>query len=332
MGSLFVFDKTGTLTEGQLAVAKLGPVDGVEPAQLLMAAAAVEIHSNHPTALAIQKLAREVGIKLLEVTDFKETPGPGVEAVVAGKPTLVGRAIWLKKFNVELPEIKPEETHGMSVVYVAQNGKLIGWIGFRDQIRSESAEAIRNLKELGVQRCAMVTGDRESVAEGVAAKLNIDEFKGDCLPEGKVQYIEELKKHSLVAFIGDGVNDAPALAAGDLSIAMGAIGSDIAINSASIALMTNDLRRIPMLVGLSRKSNSIIHQNVAFGLLFVLCGIILSVFGWMGPIAAAMLHTLSTLIIIFNSARLLRASEEATSVANNLNSWRRNLQLETAKE
>ena len=328
----FVFDKTGTLTEGQLAVAKLGPVDGVEPAQLLMAAAAVEIHSNHPTALAIQKLAKEVGIKLLEVTDFKETPGTGVEAVVAGKPTLVGRAIWLKKFNVQLPEIKPEETHGMSVVYVAQNGKLIGWIGFRDQIRSESAEAIRNLKELGVQRCAMVTGDRESVAEGVAAKLNIDEFKGDCLPEGKVQYIEELKKHSLVAFIGDGVNDAPALAAGDLSIAMGAIGSDIAINSASIALMTNDLRRIPMLVGLSRKSNSIIHQNVAFGLLFVLCGIILSVFGWMGPIAAAMLHTLSTLIIIFNSARLLRASEEATSVANNLNSWRRNLQLETAKE
>ena len=327
----FVFDKTGTLTEGQLAVAKLGPVDGVEPAQLLMAAATVEIHSNHPTALAIQKLAKEVGIKILEATDFKETPGTGVEALIGGKPTLVGRAIWLSKFGIALPEIKPEETRGMSVVYVAQCGKLIGWIGFRDQIRPESAEAIRNLKELGVQRCAMVTGDRETVAEGVAAKLNIDEFKGDCLPEGKVEYIEELKKHSLVAFIGDGVNDAPALAAGDLSIAMGAIGSDIAINSASIALMTNDLRRIPMLVGLSRKSNSIIHQNVAFGLLFVLCGIILSVFGWMGPITAAMLHTLSTLIIIFNSARLLRASEEATSISNMV-AWRRNLQLETAKE
>jgi Cd2+/Zn2+-exporting ATPase len=327
----FVFDKTGTLTEGQLAVAKLGPVDGVEPAQLLMAAATVEIHSNHPTALAIQKLAKEVGIKILEASEFKETPGTGVEAMIAGKQTLVGRAIWLKQFNIPLPDIKPEETRGMSVVYVAQSGKLMGWIGFRDQIRQESAEAIRGLKELGVQRCAMVTGDRESVAEGVAAKLHIDEFKGDCLPEGKVEYIEELKKNTLVAFIGDGVNDAPALAAGDLSIAMGAIGSDIAINSASIALMTNDLRRIPMLVGLSRKSNSIIHQNVAFGLLFVLCGIILSVFGWMGPITAAMLHTFSTLFIIFNSARLLRASEEATSVSNML-SWRRNLQLETAKE
>ena len=326
----FVFDKTGTLTEGQLAVAKLGPVDGVEPAQLLMAAASVEVHSNHPTALAIQKLAKEVNIKIQEVSEFKETPGTGVEAVIGGKTTLVGRAIWLKKFNIALPEMKPEDTRGMSVVFVAQNGKLMGWIGFRDQIRPESAEAIRNLKEQGVERCAMVTGDRESVAEGVAAKLHIDEFKGDCLPEGKVEYIEELKKNTLVAFIGDGVNDAPALAAGDLSIAMGAIGSDIAINSASIALMTNDLRRIPMLVGLSRKSNSIIHQNVAFGLLFVLCGIVLSVFGWMGPIAAAMLHTMSTLVIIFNSARLLRAGEEITSM--NVLSWRRNLQLQSAKE
>lgn len=326
----FVFDKTGTLTEGQLAVAKLGPADGIEPAQLLMVAASVEAHSNHPTALAIQKLAKEVGIKTMDVTDFKETPGTGVEARVGGRDTLVGRATWLEKFHVVLPGMSPEETAGMSVVYVAQDGKLMGWIGFRDQIRAESAEAIRRLKDQGVQRCAMVTGDRETVAKGVAAKLNIDDFKSDCLPEGKVEYIEDLKKHTLVAFVGDGVNDAPALAAGDLSIAMGAIGSDIAINSASIALMTNDLRRIPMLVGLSRKSNSITHQNVAFGLLFVLCGIILSVFGWMGPIAAAMLHTFSTLIIIFNSARLLRTGEEATSMG--MLSWRRNLQLEAAKQ
>ncbi len=325
----FVFDKTGTLTEGELAVAKLGPVEGVEPAQLLLVAASVEAHSNHPTALAIQKLAKEVGIQIQNVTDFKETPGTGVEALADGKPTQVGRAIWLKRFNIELPEIQPQETHGMSVVYVARNGKLLGWIGFRDKIREEAEEAIRRLKELGIKRCAMVTGDRESVGEGVAAKLHIDEFKGDCLPEGKVEYIETLKKETLVAFVGDGVNDAPALAAGDLSIAMGAIGSDIAINSASIALMTNDLRRIPMLISLSRKSNSIIHQNVAFGLLFVLCGIILSVFGWMGPIAAAILHSFSTLIIIFNSARLLRAGEEATS--QEASSWRRALQAEAVK-
>ena len=325
-----MFDKTGTLTEGKLAVAKLGPAEGVEPARLLQVASSVEAHSNHPTALAIQKLASEVGIAALEVGEFKEIPGTGVEAVVEGKSVLVGRAIMLKQYNVALPEIPQSEMLGMSVVYVAQNGKLLGWIGFRDQIRAESAEAIRTLKEQGVKRCAMVTGDRETVAEVVAGKLNMDEFKGDCLPEGKVQYIEELKKNTLVAFVGDGVNDAPALAAGDLSIAMGAIGSDIAINSASIALMTNDLRRIPMLVTLSRKSNSITHQNVAFGLLFVLCGIILSVFGWMGPIAAAVLHTLSTLIIIFNSARLLRTGDESSSGA--VASWRRALQQQESSQ
>ena len=183
--------------------------------------------------------------------------------------------------------------------------------------------AVKELKEMGIKRCCMVTGDRSDVAEGVAGKLNIDEFKGDCLPEGKVEFIEEVKKTSPVAFVGDGVNDAPALAAGVLGLAMGAIGSDIAINSASIALMTNDLRRIPMLVNLSRRSNIIINQNLAFGLLFVICGIVLSVFGLLGPIAAAILHAASTLIIIFNSARLLRAGEDTRQ---DQASWRRALQ------
>jgi len=326
----FVFDKTGTLTEGELAVTTLCPVEEVEPAQLLLIAASVEAHSNHPTALAIQKLAKDVRIRTQEVTNFKETPGTGVEAVVDGKSTLVGRAMWLKRFDVELPELEQEKMHGMSIVYVAQSGKLLGWLGFRDQIRENAAEAIRNLKEMGIRRCAMVTGDRESVGEAVAAKLSIDEFKGDCLPEGKVEYIGTLKKEMLVAFVGDGVNDAPALAASDLSIAMGAIGSDIAINSASIALMTNDLRRIPMLITLSRKSNSIIHQNIASGVVFILCGIILSIFGWLGPVVAAILHSLSTLIIIFNSARLLRTGEDATRQEFSL--WRCELQTDAVKQ
>lgn len=318
----FVFDKTGTLTEGELSVAKLGPAEGVEPAELLLIASTLEAHSNHPTALAIQKLAREVGIEPKDVSDFKETPGTGVEGLINGKRSLVGRAIWLERFGIALPEIAQTDTKGMSVVYVASEGKLCGWIGFRDKIRAESAEAIKRLKEIGIKHCAMVTGDRETVAESVAAKLEIDEFKGDCLPQGKVAYIEEVRKNSLVAFVGDGVNDAPALAAGDLGIAMGAIGSDIAINSASIALMTNDLRRLPLLVQLSRRTNTITNQNLAFGLLFVICGIVLSVFGLMAPIAAAVLHTLSTLIIIFNSARLLRSGEEDR---RDCASWRRAL-------
>jgi Cd2+/Zn2+-exporting ATPase len=158
----------------------------------------------------------------------------------------------------------------------------------------------------------MVTGDRKSVAEAVATAIQIDEFESECLPESKVEYVERIKQNARVAVVGDGVNDAPALAAGDLGIAMGAIGSDIAINSASVALMTNDLRRIPMLVFLSRKSRIIINQNLFVGMVFVFGGMIFSVFGWMTPVWAAVLHTLSTLLIIFNSARLVRTGEELT--------------------
>ena len=171
---------------------------------------------------------------------------------------------------------------------------------------------LSELRRQGVRYCAMVTGDRKSVAESVAKQLAIDEFQSECLPDGKVLFVENVKRNSRVAVVGDGVNDAPALAAGDLGIAMGAIGSDIAINSASIALMTNDLRRIAMLVFLSRKSQMIINQNLLFGMLFVFGGMILSMVGVMTPIWAAVLHAGSTLIIIFNSARLVRTGEELT--------------------
>ena len=309
-----VFDKTGTLTEGELSVARLNPVaEGVEPAELLLTAISLEAHSNHPTAQALQRLAAEVGIPARPVDGFQEVPGKGVIAMLDGKRVLVGRAMWLESVGVSLPAIDAKEHETMSVVYVAVEDKVIGWIGFRDKIRSEAAAAINELKSIGVTRCAMVTGDRASVAVSIASQLSIDDIRSDCLPETKVAYVEDVKKTSTVAVVGDGVNDAPALAAGDLGIAMGAIGSDIAINSASIALMTNDLRRVPFLIVLSRKTSAIMYQNLAFGLTFVLCGIILSVFGRMNPIAAAVLHTVSTLIVIFNSARLVRTGEELTS-------------------
>lgn len=308
----FVFDKTGTLTDGVLSVARLNPFDNIAPAELLKVAAIAEQHSNHPTAIALQKLAVEAGIKVVEVTEFSETHGKGVQAIIDGQKCYVGRAAWLNTVGVDTTVAAEQEDHGMSVVYVARDGKLLGWIGFKDKLRKDAAKIITDLKILGVKHCAMVTGDRRSVAEAVAASLNIDEFESECLPESKVAYVEKIKQHARVAVVGDGVNDAPALAAGDLGIAMGAIGSDIAINSASIALMTNDLRRIPMLVYLSRKSRIIINQNLFIGMLFVFGGMILSVFGWMTPIWAAVLHTLSTLMIIFNSARLVRTGEELT--------------------
>ena len=308
----FVFDKTGTLTDGLLSVVKLQPAGGVSPAELLKTAGAVERYSNHPTAVAIQKLAAEAGLTFDEATDFAETHGRGVSATVKGEKVLVGRANWMREQNLEVFDADTAESDGMSVVYVACGGKVLGWIGFKDKIRKEAPEMLAELRRQGVRYCAMVTGDRKSVAESVAKQLAIDEFQSECLPDGKVLFVENVKRNSRVAVVGDGVNDAPALAAGDLGIAMGAIGSDIAINSASIALMTNDLRRIAMLVFLSRKSQMIINQNLLFGMLFVFGGMILSMVGVMTPIWAAVLHAGSTLIIIFNSARLVRTGEELT--------------------
>lgn len=308
----FVFDKTGTLTDGLLSVVKLNPFGEVSPAELLKVAASAEQYSNHPTAIALQKLATEATLDLDPATDFQETPGKGVSAKIDGVVCMIGRAKWLEEHGVRLPEKHDADTEGMSVMYVVRDGRMLGWIGLKDKLRREAPAMIADLRRLGVRFIAMVTGDRESVAESVAAQLQIDEYKSECLPEGKVEFVERVKESARVAVVGDGVNDAPALAAGDLGIAMGAIGSDVAINSASIALMTNDLRRIPMLVFLSRKSRMIINQNLVFGMLFVFGGMLLSVFGWMTPIWAAVLHAGSTLIIIFNSARLVRTGEELT--------------------
>ncbi|MBE6365593.1 MAG: cation-translocating P-type ATPase [Lentisphaerae bacterium] len=310
--SAFVFDKTGTLTDGLLSVVKLQGTEGVSPAELLSCAASVERFSNHPTALAIIKLAEEAELELDEVTGFAEVHGRGVSGTANGSICRVGRANWMRENGLNVPESDPEEAAGMSVVYVSKDDKLLGWIGFRDKIRKESQVLLSDLRRLGVRYCAMVTGDRQSVAEEVAGQLNIDEFKSGCLPETKVEFVENVKRDHTVAVVGDGVNDAPALAAGDLGIAMGAIGSDIAINSASVALMTNDLRRIAMLIFLAKKSQVVINQNLVFGMLFVFGGMILSIVGLMTPIWAAVIHAGSTLVIVFNSARLVRTGEELT--------------------
>lgn len=313
----FVFDKTGTLTDGLLSVVKLTPFGEVTPAELLKLAASAEANSNHPTAVALVKLANEAQLTLFPVENFTESHGKGVSAAVDGHLCQIGRPAWLGEQGLSLPaDFDHTATDGLSVVCVARDGAIIGWIGLSDKIRKEAGQALTDLRSLGIRHVAMVTGDRESVAEKVADVLDIDEFRSECLPEAKVEYVENAKKSYRVAVVGDGVNDAPALAEGDLGIAMGAIGSDIAINSASVALMTNDLRRIPMLIHLSQKSRMVIYQNLCIGILFVFGGMVLLVFGKMTPIGAAVLYTVSTLVVIFNSARLVRTGEELTLEEN----------------
>jgi Cd2+/Zn2+-exporting ATPase len=310
----FIFDKTGTLTTGRLAVSRLAPLGGTPPAELLRIAASAEKYSNHPTAKALAQLAGEAGVPLAEPKDFSETAGRGVGASIDGAKVFVGRAQWLKDHGITedfLKSVDLNETEGFSLIFVARAGQCIGWIGLQDQTRSEAREALAGLKACGVRRIAMISGDRQPVAARVAAEIGCEEVLGECLPQNKVEFVRQIKaKGYRVAVVGDGVNDAPALAAGDLGIAMGAAGSEVAIHSATIALMNNDLRRLPFLVRLSRQTRSVINQNFLIGILFVIGGLILAALKIIDPIIAAVLHVFGSLLVVFNSARLVRQGEE----------------------
>jgi Cd2+/Zn2+-exporting ATPase len=305
----FVFDKTGTLTTGQLGVTRLAPCEGVKPSELLLAAGSAERFSKHPAALALVALAKEANVPLREPSDFREEPGQGVIATVDGTTVVSGRASWLKAHGIETQEAG--EAEGASVIFVGQNGRYLGWVGLQDQVRPEAGAVLKELGELHIHRLAMVTGDRASVAARVAKEIGCGEFRAECLPQQKVEFVNTVKKDGYqVAVVGDGVNDAPALAAGDTGIAMGAAGSDVAIHSATIALMSNDLRRLPFLVRLSRGARAVIYQNLSVGGLFIVLGLTLAGLGLLNPIVAAILHNVGSLIVIFNSARLIRTGEE----------------------
>ncbi len=310
----FIFDKTGTLTTGKLAVSRLAPLGDTAPAELLRVAASAEKYSNHPTAKALANLAQDAGVRLAEPKDFSEAAGRGIKAEVDGQTVVVGRAQWLRDNGVTedfVQAVDLNETEGFSLLFIARGGRCLGWIGLQDQTRAEAKEALAELKLNGVRRIAMVSGDRQPVAARVAREIGCEEVVGDCLPQNKVEFVRATKQKGYrVAVVGDGVNDAPALAAGDIGIAMGAAGSEVAIHSATIALMNNDLRRLPFLIKLSRSTRAVINQNFLFGVCFIIGGLTLAAYGKITPIVAALLHNAGSLIVIFNSARLVRKGEE----------------------
>jgi Zn2+/Cd2+-exporting ATPase len=316
-----VFDKTGTITTGVLTVTRLAPIDGVEPAELLRLAAAAEQNSRHPVAKAVTDMARRARVALESPSDFEEVAGRGVRASFAdGGTVFVGRASWLLDAvpaphaidGAALEAIQSSsEADGLSLLHVVRDGRPIGWIGLEDNARPEAAGAVDRLKALGLSRLVLLTGDRSSVARRVASQMHFDDFKAEVLPHEKLEMVDALKAAGhRVAVIGDGVNDAPALAAGDVSIAMGAAGSDVAIHSASIALLNSNLDRIPFLVDLSRKTIAVIRQNMVIGGLFIVVFVALAGAGYVSPVMAAMLHVVSGLAVVFNSARLVRCGED----------------------
>ncbi len=309
-----VFDKTGTITTGRFEVSRLVPAEGVDGAELLKAAAMGEVHSNHPLARSIVETARKARIEVDDSGEFEEVHGKGVRARTAMGEVFVGRASWLLELRPELRdqiEKVEERISGMTGVHVMVDGRYLGVVGLEDKVRAGAKGVIQQLRDLGVRLIALFTGDRLSVAKRVGMAVGVDVIEAECLPEEKHQQIEQLRRQGYrVMMIGDGINDGPSLAAADVGVAMGLSGSDIAANSAGVALMTDDLNRIPFLMRLSRRARSIIAQNIAASILIVIIGLVLASLGLLEVWFAALYHFVGEIFVLGNSFRLFRFGEE----------------------
>ncbi|MCO5167816.1 MAG: cation-translocating P-type ATPase [Planctomycetes bacterium] len=307
-----LFDKTGTLTTGQLAVVELAPAEGRDPGELLRLAAAVASRSNHPASRAVVAVASEAELAGAEPDEVEELAGLGLVGRVGERQVLIGRRALLAERGVALPDDAGDDgARALTRLYVAVDGALWGVLGLEDQVRGQAREAVGELRRLGVGRVSVMTGDRWEVGRRVGLELGCDDVAAECLPGQKLDLVQAARaRGERVAVVGDGVNDAPALAVGDLGVAMGAAGSDVAIGSARVALMNNDLRRIPFLVLLSRRTKGVVAQNLFVGLALLASGLSLAAAGLLSPLAAILLHNLGSLFVVFNSARLIRLGEE----------------------
>jgi heavy metal translocating P-type ATPase len=299
-----VFDKTGTLTVGSPKVSAVRIADAsVERDELLRLTAGLDRRSSHPLAEAIVTYVREAGVEIPEPTDFQVVPGRGVTGTVEGRALLVGNAALLAEAGIDVPSTAEATT----VIHVAADGRLIGSFELEDQIRPGAKEAIAGLRVNGVKRIAMLTGDNAAVAGRVAENLGIDEVYADLLPEDKVDVISQMQaRGERVAMVGDGINDAPALALAETGIAMGAGGTQAAIEAADVALMTDDLSKIVGVRAIARRAYRTIQENlfVGVGVVHVL-GITAALLGWIGPIQAAIIHLGPDILVFLNSTKLL---------------------------
>ncbi len=313
---VMAFDKTGTLTQGRFSVTDAVVAEGVSEGELWRVAAAVEQSSNHPLAQAVLAEAQRRGLPLEQVEASLNVPGSGIEAELDGQPALVGS---LKLFQGEraspLAPTVPEELkaqvarleqRGRTVMLVSLGDRMLGVMALADTPRSTAKAALARLKELGVQRHVMLTGDNALVAANVGEELGLDEVRASLLPAQKVEAIEGLQAtYGTLAMTGDGVNDAPALATADIGIAMAGVGTAVALETADVALMADDLSKLPFAVGLSRLCHSIIVQNIAIALGVIVMLVITSVLGIMELGLAVVFHEGSTVLVVLNALRLL---------------------------
>ncbi len=307
---VIAFDKTGTLTYGTPEVVAVSSVSQCyNKNEIYRLAASVEQFSEHPLGRAIVKCYEKGGAAPVKATDFQMIPGRGVCAKVDGKIVLAGNPELLREHGVEIASVADAEAHirqGCTVTYVAADGVFAGFLALSDTLRKESAATINALSNLGVQP-VLLTGDHENAARTIAKKLHIGKVRANCLPEDKLKAIGKYQNSSMpVCMIGDGVNDAPALKKADVGIAMGGVGSDIAVDAADIALVDDEVKELPHLVALSKRMMTTIKLNMIFSMTLNFIAIALAIIGTLNPVVGALVHNAGSVLVIANSAFLLK--------------------------
>ncbi len=307
-----VFDKTGTLTLAKLRIDSVVAAPGFDEAEVLRLAAAVERDSEHPIGRLLVERARSDGLEVPEIAGFVACPGLGAEAAIGGLPVRVGSPRYLEQVGARMPEplaarVTELGRQGCTVVLVARGDEVVGAVAVRDTIRPEAPEAVRRLRGMGISRIVMLTGDHEAAARSVAEALGIDEVRSGLLPQDKVDEVRRLQREAApVAMVGDGINDAPSLVAADVGVALAEIGTDVAIASAGLVLIGDDLRKLADAVACGRRTLRIIWQNIlAFAVVVNVLAVLAASLGWISPVAAAVLHQVSSLTVVLNSLRLL---------------------------
>ena len=305
------FDKTGTITIGKPSVTDIIPLNNQTEETILQLAASIECHSEHALGETIVSQAKERRLNLQAVDVFESLPGMGAKAKIGACEYYIGNKRLFSQYTIPVDKIQAQiselEKQGKTVVLLGIREEPIGIIAVADRVKAEAKSIIQMLKHLGIERIIMLTGDNEGTAAEIARETDIDEYYARLLPEDKVETVKKLKgKYHYIAMVGDGVNDAPAMAEADIGIAMGAAGTDIAIETSDFVLMSDDLAKIPYIIKLSRRTISNIRQNIIVSLLIIAFLVPVAICGWIGLVPGILINEIGGLIVIANGLRLLR--------------------------
>ena len=313
-------DKTGTLTVGRPEAKAVVAWSGHTKREVVEIAAAIDARSQHPLAEAIVRHAESLGLRPQPADDFQSIPGKGATAVLAGQPVWIGSHRAFEERGQETPELHDRleqlAANGHSVVIVANNEHVCGLIALGDAIRPNAKDALTAMRQAGIQRLIMLTGDNSATAKKVAQSVGLDDVRAELLPEDKVTAIEQLvAEYGLVGMIGDGVNDAPAMARASLGIAMGAAGTDVALETADIALMSDDLSRVAWLIAHSHRTMRVIRQNIIVSIGIKAVFVLLTISGHANLWTAIAADMGVSLAVVFNALRLLRVTKSTSSIS-----------------